>query len=127
MNGGFYEKTQVELQNGLKKDICEIKIGDVLKGNNFVYGLVEVDGFDLSEQCEYHLGKKSFVGGPNINFYDDEYNLVRTFYLNNNDKTPIMTHEKKLYHLLTTNKIFYVNNSIKCLDYNSLIDLFFNK
>jgi hypothetical protein len=127
LNGGLYEKTQVELFNGTKKDISAIKIGDVLKGNNFVYGVVEIDGFGLSELCEYHLGKKSFVGGPNINCYNDESLLIRTFYLKQNEKTPIMNHEKKLYHLLTTNNFFYINNSIKCLDYNSLVDLFFNK
>ena len=132
LNGGFYEKTQVEMQNGHKKDICNINVGDMLKGgyNNYVYGIVEIDGYDLSEMCEYDLGNKSFVGGPNINIFDDENRIIRTFYIKENDKlvkNPYLLHEKKLYHLLTTNKYFYVNNSIKSLDYNSLVDLFFQK
>lgn len=125
-DGGFIGTTIINLKNGNKKMIQNIEIGDILENNENVYGLVEIDGKDVEEQCIYYLGKNNkFEGGTNLCFYYNFINILSTLdlYKNNKIRKKEKEKENKLYHLLTDKTTFYVNN-IKFYDYNSSIDLF---
>lgn len=125
-DGGFIGSTNIKLKNGLTKTIQNIEVGDVLENNENVYGLVELDGKDIDEQCIYYLGKNQIIeGGCNLCFYDESINILTTLDLDENNKRIKNTKENKLYHLLTDKKSFYING-IKFFDYNSSIDLFLN-
>ena len=105
----------------------DIEVGDILENNENVYGLVEINGKNMDEQCIYYLGKnKKFEGGCNLCFYDESINILSTLDLDENNKKYKITKENKLYHLLTDKKSFYIND-INFYDYNASIDLFLNK
>ena len=126
-DGGFIGSTHIKLKNGTIKIIQNIEVGDILENNETVYGLVEINGKNIDEQCIYYLGKnKKFEGGCNLCFYDESINILTTLDLDENNKKYKTTKEDKLYHLLTDKKSFYVNN-INFYDYNASIDLFLNK
>ena len=135
IDGGFVSTTVINLKNGTAKYISEISVGDILDNGEKVYGLVEINGEDLSEQCVYYftknydgLGKNILIeGGPNLNICDKKCNFTTTLDLNHYNKKYIKSNkEKKLFHLLTDKKTFYVNK-IKFYDYNASIDLFLEK
>jgi hypothetical protein len=127
LDGGFAGKTHITLNNGSTKEIRNIIVGDILENNEIVYGIVEVDGIDLINQCRYHLGKNVVIdGGPNLNVCDKTKPFTSTLNL---DKHYIKVQDIKenvLYHLLTNTKTFYVEK-LKFYDYNSTIDLFLEK
>ena len=126
-DGGFIGSTLIKLKNGTKKMIQNIEIGDVLENDENVYGLVEIDGKDIDEQCVYYLGKNRLIeGGTNLCFYDESISILTTLDLDENNKRHIIKKENKLYHLLTDKKSFDINN-INFFDYNSSIDLFLDK
>ena len=116
-DGGFIGSTIIKLKDGSKKTIQDIEVGDILENDENVYGLVEINGKNIDEQCVYYLGKnKKFEGGCNLCFYNESINILTTLDLK----------ENKLYHLLTDKKSFYING-IKFYDYNASIDLFLDK
>ena len=127
LDGGFAGKTPITLNNGSTKEIRNIIVGDILVNNEIVYGIVEVDGIDLINQCRYHLGKNVVIdGGPNLNVCDKTKPFTSTLNL---DKHYIKVQDIKenvLYHLLTNTNTFYVEK-LKFYDYNSTIDLFLEK
>ena len=126
-DGGFIGSTFIKLKNGTKKMIQNIEIGDVLENDENVYGLVEIDGKDIDEQCVYYLGKNRLIeGGTNLCFYDESISILTTLDLDENNKKHIIKKENKLYHLLTDKKSFNIND-INFYDYNSSIDLFLDK
>lgn len=124
MDGGFVNNTLISLKNGLKKKICDIKIGDILKNGEKVYGTVEINGSDLENQYIYNLGSmRSFEGGVNLNIVDKNKGYLSTLDMDNSCKKERSVKDSKLYHLLTDKKNFCVNN-ILFYDYNHCIDLF---
>ena len=126
-DGGFIGSTLIKLKDGTKKMIQNIEVGDVLENDENVYGLVEIDGKDIDEQCVYYLGKNILIeGGCNLCFYDKSISILTTLDLDENNKQLKNTKENKLYHLLTDKKSFYIDG-INFYDYNSSIDLFLNK
>ena len=136
LDAGFVGNTKIKLKNNSVKNITDICIGDILENNEYVYGIVEVDGTNLFEQYEYHLGNIIIEGGPNLTFCDKNINIWSTINLSEkntycldkkiNYKKPKDKIENKLYHLLT-NKETFVVNKIKFYDYNASIDLFLDK
>jgi hypothetical protein len=126
-DGGFIGTTLIKLKNDTKKMIQNIEVGDILENNENVYGLVEIDGKDIDEQCGYYLGKNRIVeGGCNLCFYDESISILTTLDLDENNKKHVNKKENKLYHLLTDKKSFNING-INFYDYNSSIDLFLDK
>ena len=122
LDSGFVENTMIKLKNNSIKQIKNIKIGDILENNEIVYGIVEIDGTE-NDQFIYNLENNIIIGGNNINFVNDKIDFTSTLYLDKNNKKLIKREnkEKKLYHLLTNQKTFYVNN-IKFYDYNASIE-----
>jgi hypothetical protein len=136
LDGGFVGHTEIKLNDGIVKEIKDIRVGDILENNTIVYGIVEIDGRSLNGQYIFNLGNKIVEGGPNLTICDKNINVTSTLnlienydsYLDNqiNCKKPIGKIENKLYHLLTNKKTFYVHN-IRFYDYNASIDLFLDK
>ena len=136
LDGGFVGHTEIKLNDGIVKQIKDIRVGDILENNTSVYGIVEIDGRSLNSQYIFNLGNKIFEGGPNLTICDKNINTTSTLnlienydsYLDNqiNSKKPKGKIENKLYHLLTNKKTFYVHN-IRFYDYNASIDLFLDK
>jgi hypothetical protein len=126
-DGGFIGSTLIKLKNGSTKMIQNIEVGDVLENDENVYGLVEIDGKNIDEQCVYYLGKNRVIeGGCNLCFYDKSISILTTLDLDENNKKVINRKENKLYHLLTDKKSFYING-VNFYDYNASIDLFLYK
>lgn len=136
LDGGFVDNTEIKLKNGNIKCIKDIRIGDILENNEYVYGIVEIDGVNLNEQYTYCLGDKIIEGGPNLTICDKNISIWTTINLaqkNDNCLVKQINYKKqkdnmetKLYHLLTDNDTFNVNQ-IKFYDYNASIDLFLDK
>jgi hypothetical protein len=79
LDKGFAYDFEIELLNENKK-ICDVKNGDKLKTGGTVYGVVEIDGSDLTIKDKlyddklYHLlstNKKFSSNGKVINDYND--------------------------------------------------------
>ena len=133
LDGGFVGHTEIKLNDGIIKQIKDIRVGDILENNTIVYGIVEIDGRSLNGQYIFNLGNKIVEGGPNLTICDKNINVISTInlidnYLDNqiNSKKPISKIQNKLYHLLTNKKTFCVYN-IRFYDYNASIDLFLDK
>jgi len=106
---GFAETTKIKLYNGSYIDISKVCVNDVLENGEIVYGLVEIDGSNISENNIYNLGENNYIKGyiPDLYFY----------------KHRISNINQKLYHLLTNKKTFKLENII-IPDYNAAIDRF---
>jgi len=116
---GFLEDTNITLKNGDVTKISNIKINDVLKDGEKVYGIVEINCDDLidKEFNRYILGDNTFIDGFNININQslDEKNIIKLDYKPN-----------KIYNLLTDKDTFKIYN-ILFSDYNYAIDRFLEK
>ena len=109
---GFVSSTKIRIKDNFYMDINKIKINDTLQNGEKVYGIVEIDGSNIIEQCRYNLGENVIVEGyvPNLVFnYKENINM-----------------EHKLYHLLTDKGSFMIENII-IQDYNAAIDRFLEK
>jgi len=131
LDGGFTKNTIVQLKDGCSKHIKDIQVGDILLNNEYVYGIVEINGSDLHEQNIYTLGNTKVSGGPNLILCDKKTSVNTTIDLDKqhkylNYKEELEIKEEKLYHLLTDKNTFYVGN-IKFYDYNASIDMFLDK
>jgi hypothetical protein len=122
LDGGFEESTIIELYNGKSKKIKNVLIGDKLINGEEVYGIVIIDGKNISDQFKFILGENIFIeGGPNLVFIDSKNKITST--INYYKKNKLEKKYDKLYHLLTDKKTFTINN-IKFCDYNASIDIF---
>jgi hypothetical protein len=110
LDGGFTGDSMITMTDGTMKTIIDIQIGDILKNNNVVDGLVEIECTEL--QFTYYLGKNRKIdGGPNLKFKDSTDVLIKKQ----------TKRSERLYHLLTSSGTFECNNTI-LYDYNACID-----
>jgi hypothetical protein len=125
LDGGFEESTRIKLYNGKYKQIKDIVIGDELQNGEKVYGVVIINGKNLSQQYKYVLGEKLVInGGPNLVVCDEKINFAST--LGSLNKINLKEKHDKLFHLLTDKKTFIIEN-IQFYDYNAAIDIFLEK
>ena len=125
-DGGFTEATKIKLKNGTYKEIKDICVDDVLEHGEIVYGLVKINGKNMSEQFTYALGNTIVEGGPNLPICDKKVGVKTTLYLEPNRKRRLDRKHNELYHLLTDRKTFHVEK-IQFYDYNATVDLFLVK
>ena len=126
-DGGFIGSSIVQLKNKNKVEIKNVQIGDILEDGEKVFGLVEINGKNISEQCIYYLGNnKIFEGGCNLILCDKKINLFTTLDLDISNKLIKSNKENKLYHLLTDKQTLNVNK-MRFFDYNASIDFFLEK
>jgi len=130
LDGGFEKHTEINLKNGVVKQIKNVAIGDILENGERVYGYVEIDGTNLIEQAVYNLAKNKVVisGGSNLNICDKKMGFTSTLELSKKYKSFKKEDQcnDKLYHLLTDSQSFNIHG-VKFYDYNSCIDLFLEK
>lgn len=118
-DGGFSGDTQISMYDGSIKNIQDIKVGDVLENGIKVFGCVTINGLTLNQQYRYNLGSDFvFEGGPNLNLCDE--NLARM------GITVLGKKHCKLYHLITKEKCFNVNN-VKFYHYDSNVELLLDR
>jgi hypothetical protein len=127
LDGGIEGSSLVTLENGYKREIQCLEIGELLAEKCRVIGLVEIDGFSLKEQYEYVLGEKlntqRIIGGPNLVY---SLNNEKTAYKSTifiNEKSKKIEKREKLYHLVTDKGYFKIG-SVFFRDYNSNIEFF---
>ena len=107
---------KVKLKNGKLKKLMDVIIGDELSGNSRVYGLVKIDGKNIS-QYKFNINGTSLFGTKNLclsapnQFVDNLENSLLTS----------IQEQSILYHLLTTNSTFNIDDVI-INDYNYLVD-----
>ena len=125
LDGGFEESTMIQLYNGEYKKIKDILIDDKLVNGEQVYGIVEINGKNITEQFKFILGEKLVVeGGPNLVINDSKNSKLSTLNLSEStNKTKLVKNHDKLYHLLTDKKTFNIDK-IQFCDYNASIDIF---
>jgi hypothetical protein len=109
---GFAGNTEIILKNKHSIPLNKIKINDILENGEKVYGIVKLNGKLIAEQYKYNLGENKFVEGYSLDF--------------NYPKLIITNKHYKLYHLLTDNGTFKIENTI-IKDYNAAIDRFLEK
>lgn len=116
MESGFKKNTIIELQNGKKKNISEIKPNDILTNNEKVIACVCINGNDLENIQEYRFGNQKIVGGPNLFLkHRDLGNLSTLGFKGKKVKCDT------LYHLITDTESFQIENAL-VKDYNSAIE-----
>ena len=127
-DGGFSGATMITLSDGVtQKAIKDINVGDKLKNNECVYGIVEIDGETMDSQYKFNLGPlKTFEGGSNLNICDPKLNITSSLELMNSGRCIKSKKHSKLYHLLTDTQTFYVGD-LKFYHYNSAIELFLER
>lgn len=128
MDAGFGGDTKIKLKNGQYKKIKDIDIGDILDNGESiygasVYGIVKINGANVSHVFDYNLGKNLVVrGGPNL-VICKESKGVSTLTLDAIYKSKIEGKPADLYHLLVDTKTFTIEH-VQFYDYNAAIDLF---
>lgn len=108
-NAWLDKNTLVVMNDNTFKKINNIKIGDVLKDNSIVIGLV-----DLGNKKTYSY--KNFIGSRNIIYYQGSKKLSTLSLTPNNQ---FATESK---HILTNTGKILLKNNILIGDYNSSID-----
>lgn len=109
---GFSGNTKITLKDKYTNSLNKIKINDILENGERVYGVVEIDGRTLGNQYKYNLGENKFIEGYSLDFKCS--------------KSKISNKYNKLYHLLTDNGTYKIENTI-IKDYNAAIDRFLEK
>lgn len=104
LNSGLQD-VKIQLHNGAYKLLSSIVVGDVLKDNIKVTGVVEI--LPDVKIKNITLNDKTLVGGPNIQIMDKNSGIC----FNVMDRKEKSYHTKyKLYHLITDKGGFFVNN-----------------
>ena len=121
-DSGLESTTWIPLQDGSRRELVRIRVGDVLADNVYVMGVVELDGLGLENQYECILGAKEsrdwtwVCGGPNLVVSEDKKHWTRVL------ERKTITKRTKLYHLVTDRGWFKVGN-VYIRDYHSTMDV----
>jgi len=133
LDSGFTQNTLIEMKDKSIKEIKDIQVGDILKKNIYVKGIVEIDGDTITNQYIYNLGglrsndkNITLEGGPNINLCMQNINITSLTNLDKKHRKMRDKKDAKLYHLITNTSNFYIGD-FRIYDYNSTIDLFLDK
>lgn len=118
-DGGFFGHVPIKLVDGSYIEIQNVAVGDILSKGEIVYGIVEIDAIALIPRPDLINNNL----GINLHCCCDRNNdtLENIEFSNITKSTP-----KKIYHLLTNTRTFYVNG-IRFYHYNASIDLFLDK
>jgi len=103
---GFYGNVKLKLNEDTYKKIKDIKIGDILEGNNVVTGKIKQKV--MNNDIIYKLND-IITSGNQIVYYDKNWQLV-----SNIDKCNNIYYDKcnYLYNITTSKKIIKINNII---------------
>ena len=116
MESGFSKDTIIELQNGKKINISDVKPNDILLNNEKVIATVCINGKDLDNIQEYTFGNQKIIGGHNLFLKHRDLGNFSTLGFKGK-KVKCDT----LYHLITDTESFQIENAL-VKDYNSAIE-----
>ena len=116
------KEMKVKMNDGSFKSIGQITVGDILYGNNEVFGEVNVNGKGL-KQSKFNKDGKTIVMRGNNNFKSvDDLKIIRKY---DEDQKEVEGVDNKLFHLLTENNTFILEGDIVMMDYDSqLLNIF---
>ena len=124
LDGGFSHDTKIELEDGRSVNICDIDVNDILRFGEEVIGIVEIDSTNISNCFKYKLPNGDIIsGGPNLNFYNENINDVTNINEVQNDNE---LNCNKIYHLLTDQKQFTIQNTL-FYDYDSALERYLER
>lgn len=121
LDGGFIKGTVIELKNGKKINIEDVKVNDILKNGEKVLTTVVLDSKNLIGVYEYHIEDKIIKGGPNLEIIDENLGTLDSTKL----KGIKIESGDYVYNLVTDTEMFHVNG-IRFCDYNSTTDKYLN-
>ena len=111
LNNGLFIDTLIDMENGEKKVIQNIKVGEKLKNNITVTGIVK----SIDDKKTYNYFNEMLnLKGNNIMFEKSNLAIYQKKYMKNHK------HNNQLYHIITDKKHFYIDN-IKIYDYNACL------
>jgi hypothetical protein len=117
-DGGIIGNTLLELEDGTTKQIKDINVNEILRNGGRILGKIEIYTDDIDTIKKYYINGQEIIGGPNLFLEDDNLGKVSTL-----DMIGIKIEKPdKLYHLITENSYFKVNN-VSLFDYDSNIDI----
>ena len=71
---GFKKSSKIKMNNGIEKNISDISIGDILFGENIVYGIVELQDLEKKNKLfNLLISGKYFIVD---NFLENDYNYI---------------------------------------------------
>ena len=117
LESGFIGSTEIEMEDGRSVPIKNISVNDKLRFGEAVLGIVEIDVCERTVIRKYNIGSTSIIGGPNIQFVDDDLGNMTTLKM----KGKRVASVEKIYHLITDTK-FLTINGIKFYDYNGMVE-----
>ena len=117
LESGFIGSTNIEMEDGRSVPIKDICVNDKLRFGEAVLGIVEIDVGERTVIKKYNIGGISIIGGPNIQFVDDDLGNMTTLKM----KGKRVGYVEKIYHLITDTK-FITINGIKFYDYNGMVE-----
>ena len=123
LNGGFSGTTKIELMDGNSVNFKDIKVNDTLRFGERVLAGVTLDSRKMNNIGKHVIDGYEFIGGSNINYYDENLGIVST--LENNTIQDRSDNQELLYNIITDNG-FFIINGVRFLDYNSCVELFFD-
>lgn len=118
IDGGLLENTKIELQNGDLINIKDIKVNDILKCGEIIFGVIKIYAKNINNICEYYIGDK-IIRGANLYMRDISLGMVDTKEIDGIQLENI----QYIYHLITNTRVFHLDNFIVC-DYNSCLEKF---
>ena len=114
LESAFHSSTLITLKNGSRMPIHKIKINDILKNGEKVFGIVKIKSDDINNFQNYHF-KNNIIIGKNLKI---TYNHLGNIKICDNSKSK---YNKYFYHLVTDTGIFEVYNNT-FYDYNASIE-----
>jgi hypothetical protein len=121
LDGGFSGDTKINLNNGRCINIKDVNINDVLSLGNVVKGVVRISTSSMNIH-RFELNGKLFICGPNNIVDDSDLGCFSTLTLPSVSVSP-RKKPKYLYHLITNNKIIYIDGVI-FKDFNGSLETF---
>ena len=118
LDGGLTGNTIIKLKNRNIKCIKDICVGDILENNEYVYGIVEIDGKQLNNQYLYKFGNRYLEGSPNLVLCDKYINCSSTLYVDEYDADNI----KKPDYNFVNPKGLSLRPTVLQIDNNNLIN-----
>jgi len=112
LDSGFAGNTKILLKNKYSESLERIKINDILENGGRVYGVVEIDAKTIENQYKYNLGENKLLEGFSLDLKCSKFKITNKY--------------SKLYHLLTENGTYKIENTV-IKDYNAAIDRFLEK
>ena len=127
LDAGFSKDVRIQMEDGTKKAIGNVQVGDILYGGDEVYGVVEVDARNMHKIYQFCLGGlHDFYGSANLAFVNPESIPEKKAVINSSSSSSSSSSSlcgPTLYHLLTISGKCCVNG-VWFFDYNSAIDAY---